>query len=381
MIEALGSTASIQNELEQIHRNLKSQLDGINRIAVAVYDEQADNLKTFVHSTDGEPPFSHYEAKLAQVPSLRELAVARGFRIIDDLEASEHGHDGWHTHELLRRGYRSSCTTAFYEQDRLFGFLFFDSRDAGYFSSHVVRHLSVYTQLIALLIIHELSRVAVLRSAIDVARKMSHTRNEETGSHLDRMARYARIIARALASDYPSYQIDDEFIEFVFLYAPLHDVGKIAIPERILLKPGRLSPGEYEVMKKHVAAGMDIVETIATGFHVGRTQHVEVLRNIVRYHHEAYDGSGYLSGRRGDEIPLEARIVTVADVFDALTTRRCYKRAWPNDKAFALMEKLAGRRFDPDCVEALFANRSKVEAIQQKFRFGGGSHDGSPEDL
>ena len=380
MIEAFSETVPIQNQLQEIHQNLKAELAGIGGIAVAIYDEQTDVLRTFVHSSEGEPPFSHYEARLEQVPSLRELAQSGNFRIIDDLQELEEC-GGWHIHRLLRTGYRSSYTAPFYDHGRLFGFLFFDSREPCYFSERVMRHLLLYSHLISLLIIHEVSRVSAIRSAIDVARKMSLTHNEETGSHLDRMAHYARMITQALADRHPAYKISDEFVEFVFLYAPLHDVGKIAVPEHILLKPDKLSAEEFEVMKKHVVAGMEIVESIARGFHVGSGQHVEVLRNIVRYHHEAYDGSGYLSGRSGNEIPLEARIVTVADVFDALTTRRCYKDAWSNDEAFELMDVLAGRRFDPDCVAALCAHRSKVEEIQHQFRPNNILHEAYTEEL
>jgi response regulator RpfG family c-di-GMP phosphodiesterase len=134
-------------------------------------------------------------------------------------------------------------------------------------------------------------------------------------------------------------------------------------------------------MKTHVAAGMEIVESIAEGFHVGSGQHVDVLRNIVRFHHESFDGSGYLSGRRGTDIPLEARIVTVADVFDALTTERCYKSAWTNDAAFSLLDDLAGRRFDYDCVQALMANIDRVCAIQAQFRSNNAFHEAYTDDL
>lgn len=380
MIETMTDTVSIQNQLEDVHRNLKTELCGIGRIAVAIYDAQTDVLKTFVHSTDGEPPFSHYEAKLQQVPALRELAHSRSSRVIDDMHPLVDSGSA-HIHRLVQTGYRSSYTVPFYDHGRFFGFLFFDSRNQAYFSAPVLRHLSLYSHLISLLIINEVSRVSALRSAIEVARKMSHTHSEETGSHLDRMARYARLIAQALADGARADGIDDEFVEFVFLYAPLHDVGKIAVPDNILLKPEKLSADEFEIMKTHVAAGMDIVESIASGFHVGAGQHVQVLRNIVRYHHEAYDGTGYLSGRAGRDIPLEARIVTVADVFDALTTQRCYKSAWPNDDAFALMRGLSRRRFDPDCVAALIANRPKVEIIQQQFRSNNIFHEAYMDDL
>ena len=381
MIDILSDTVSIQGQLRDIHESLKTELPSITRVAVAIYDEQTDVLKTFVHSTDGEAPFSHYEAKLGEVPSLRDLATRGSGRIIDDLRPWESGSAvrSEHVRRLLQTGYRSTYTIPFYDHGVFFGFLFFDSLEPGYFSPCVIRHLSVYAHLISLLIVNEVSRVSALRSAILVARKMSHTHNEETGAHLDRMARFARLIAKTLAGADPD--IDDEFVEFVFLYAPLHDVGKIAVPDHILLKPAKLSADEFAIMKTHVAAGMEIVESIANGFHVGSGQHVDVLRNIVRFHHEAFDGSGYLSGRSGTEIPLEARIVTVADVFDALTTKRCYKTAWTNDAAFRLLVDYAGRRFDPHCVEALIANADKVGTIQAQFRSNNTFHEGYTADL
>ena len=380
MIDPLSDTVSIQGQLRSIHDGLRGDLPLINRVAVAIYDEQTDILKTFVHSTEGDPPFSHYEAKLEQVPSLRDLAERHSSRVIDELRVwngacirSEH------IRRLLQSGYRSTYTLPFYDHGDFFGFLFFDSSEPGYFSPPVTRHLSTYAHLISLLIINEVSRVAALRSAILVARKMSHTHNEETGTHLDRMARYSRLIAKSLAD--AGWGINDEFVEFIFLYAPLHDVGKIAVSDRILLKPAKLSADEYAIMKTHVSAGMEIVESIASGFHVGIGQHVDVLRNIVRFHHEAFDGSGYLSGRKGEDIPLEARIVAVADVFDALTTVRCYKHAWTNEAAFRLLTELAGRQFDPHCVEALTVNADKVPAIQAQFRSDNAFHEGYTAEL
>jgi HD-GYP domain-containing protein (c-di-GMP phosphodiesterase class II) len=376
----VANTASIEGQLRSIHDVLRVELPPISRVAVAIYDEQSDILKTFVHSTDGEAPFSHYEAKLEQVPSLRDLARRHSSRVIDELRLGENGDArSEHIRRLVQSGYRSTYTLPFYDHDAFFGFLFFDSMEPGYFSPQVVRHLSVYAHLISLLIINEVSRVAALRSAILVARKMSHTHNEETGAHLDRMARYSRLIAKALADT--DADINDEFVEFVFLYAPLHDVGKIAVPDHILLKPSRLSPAEHAIMKTHVSAGMEIVESIASSFHVGSGQHVDVLRNIVRFHHEAFDGSGYLSGRSGDDIPLEARIVAVADVFDALTTVRCYKTAWTNEAAYRLLRDLAGRQFDPHCVEALLASPDKVLAIQGQFASDNTFHEGYTAEL
>jgi HD-GYP domain-containing protein (c-di-GMP phosphodiesterase class II) len=372
--------SSVQAQLRTIHDNLKAELPEIGRIAVAIYDTHTDQLKTFVHSTDGVTPFSHYEAKLQAVPSLAELARTHAERVVSDLQQVP-GADSGHNRMLLESGYRSSYTVPFYDRGDLYGFLFFDSQRENYFSATVVRHLSVYAHLISLMIIHALAPAGVLRSVVDMAREISHFRDEETGAHLDRMARYSRLIAKTLADQDPADEIDDEFVEFVFLFAPLHDVGKIAIPDHILLKPGRLTREEFDIMKTHVAKGVAIVDRIAQNFGVGPAQHVDLMRNIVRFHHESFDGSGYLEHRRGEDIPLEARVVTVADVFDALTTTRPYKPAWSNDDAFALLEDRAGRAFDPACVAALTRCREAVETIQRRFRAANGFHEAYAEDI
>ena len=128
-------------------------------------------------------------------------------------------------------------------------------------------------------------------------------------------------------------------------------------------------------MKSHVAEGVSMIEAIVDSFGIGTAQHVDVLRNIVRFHHEWYDGSGYLQGLAGEAIPIEARIVAVADVFDALTTERPYKTAQSNTEAFAFLEEQAGGHFDPVCVEAMVAHRADVETIQRQFRAEAGFHE------
>lgn len=366
MIDFLDLDESIQDQLASVRRSLQDDLPGIDRISVAVYDSHTGVLKTFVHATTSAVPFSHYEARLADVPSLAELARTHQPRVVDDLAAKPLA-EGLHNQRLAASGYRSSFTAPFFDQGELFGFLFFDSMRPGYFSPAVVAHLSVYARLIALMIIHAMAPAGILRSAVVVAKEVSHMRDAETGAHLERMARYSRVIAKCLADVDPNDAIDDEFVEFVFLFAPLHDVGKIAIPDHILLKPGRLTPPEFEVMKTHVTKGVAIVDRIAESFGLSAAPHIEILRNIVRFHHESFDGNGYPNRCAGDAIPLEARIVTVADVFDALTSRRPYKEAWSIDDAFALLNERAGSAFDPACVAPLIGHRAEVVAIQERF--------------
>jgi HD-GYP domain-containing protein (c-di-GMP phosphodiesterase class II) len=148
---------------------------------------------------------------------------------------------------------------------------------------------------------------------------------------------------------------------------PLDDVGKIAIPDRVLLNPGVLTGSEFELMKTHATRGARIVEDIVRNFRLGSFPFMDMLRAIVELHHEAMDGTGYPRGLKDTQIPIEARIVAVADVFDALASRRSYKEAWSNDRVFAALQALARLKLDRDCVRALEARRSELEEIQATF--------------
>jgi HD-GYP domain-containing protein (c-di-GMP phosphodiesterase class II) len=152
------------------------------------------------------------------------------------------------------------------------------------------------------------------------------------------------------------------------MFAPLHDIGKVAIPDEILLKKGELSDDETRIMQTHSRVGREMIDEIVNNFGLGSIENVDILRNIAEYHHEAVNGSGYPDQLSNGNIPLEARIVAVADVFDALTSNRPYKEAWSNDEAFAMLQQLAGEKLDADCVKALIDNRDTVEDIQRRFQ-------------
>jgi HD-GYP domain-containing protein (c-di-GMP phosphodiesterase class II) len=224
--------------------------------------------------------------------------------------------------------------------------------------------------------------VRTLRSALHVASRLSHERDPETGAHLDRMSRYARVLAAELAAD---RGLPDEFVEFLFLFAPIHDIGKVAIPDRVLLKKGRLTEEEFEVMKTHVSRGLAIVDDVLAHLGMDDIPQAGLLRNVVRYHHECVDGSGYPDGLAGGAIPLEARIVAVADVFDALTSERPYKSAWSEGEAIGYLRERAGSQFDPSCVDVLIERLDEVRAIRTRFpdeeRWGRQSREGYSLDL
>jgi HD-GYP domain-containing protein (c-di-GMP phosphodiesterase class II) len=357
---------SFQNQIRDVHASLREELPGVRRIGVAIYDAETDRLRTFFHSTEGHPPFTLYEVRLADVPSLVELAEGHSDRVLADL-ATLADSPSSHSRLLLESGYRSSYTRPFFQNERLRGFVFFDSDRTSYFQPRVLRHLAVYAHLVSLIVLEALGPADLMRSAVDVAREMSHLRDQETGAHLDRVARFARLVATEVASREGR---DDEFVEFVFLFAPLHDLGKIAIPDNVLLKADRLSEEESRLMRTHVERGLRLVDSMARAFGFDASPHLDILRNIVASHHERFDGSGYPLGLAGRGIPLEARIVAVADVFDALTTERPYKHAWSNEEALAFLQDPASPRFDADCVHALAIARNELAAIQQRFPRG-----------
>ena len=178
-------------------------------------------------------------------------------------------------------------------------------------------------------------------------------KDEETGAHIQRMSLYSEAIARSLG-------LNETTTENILLAAPMHDIGKISIPDHILLKPGKLDADEWEIMKQHTVVGAKIL--------VGSNSEIIKLGAIIaRYHHEKWDGSGYPDGLKGDQIPISARIVAVADVFDALLSERPYKKPFSEEKTFSIIKEGKGNHFDPDVVDAFFAVQEEILAIKQKY--------------
>ncbi|MDT0136698.1 two-component system response regulator [Acidovorax sp. PRC11] len=178
-------------------------------------------------------------------------------------------------------------------------------------------------------------------------------KDNETGMHVIRMSHYAQLLALAVG-------MGDAWAEDLLHAAPMHDVGKIGIPDAVLLKPGKLDAEEWAVMRRHPKIGAEII-----GEHAGGV--LCVARQIALTHHEKWDGSGYPEGLAGEAIPLAARIVAIADVFDALTTRRPYKEAWSMETAFCHLRSESGRHFDPALVEPFIALEPEIRAVRERW--------------
>ena len=189
-------------------------------------------------------------------------------------------------------------------------------------------------------------------------------RDMETGEHISRTSAYVKALAE-YARDEGVYAdaLDDEFISMLYTLAPMHDIGKIVVPDSILKKPGKLTPEEFEHMKHHAAVGGSVVREVLNG--IADVKYQDFASEIATYHHERWDGSGYPYGLKGDETPLSARIMAIADVFDALISNRCYKKAMPTDEAFEVIRKEAGSHFDPKLAEVFLKHRADFEAISK----------------
>ena len=187
------------------------------------------------------------------------------------------------------------------------------------------------------------------------------SRDIDTGGHIARTAKYAKMIAENAAKDgVYADEIDDHFIELIYILAPMHDVGKIVVPDDILKKPGRLNEEEYHVMKKHAAAGGREIHKILNG--IADDEYIRMACDIATYHHEKWNGKGYPEGLSGEDIPLCARIMAIADVFDALISERCYKKPIPVNEALDVIREEAGEHFDPKLVDVFLRHYDRLDA-------------------
>jgi putative two-component system response regulator len=192
--------------------------------------------------------------------------------------------------------------------------------------------------------------------------KLAEARDPETGAHLERMREYSRVLAQHITQS-PRHraEVDGDFAQLLYMTSPLHDIGKVGIPDNVLLKPGPLTREEFEIMKQHAVIGGTTLEAAVQAH--PHAKYLQMARDIAFTHHEKFDGSGYPYGLRGEAIPLCGRIVALSDVYDALTTARVYKPAYSHDVAKNIIFEGKGKHFDPEIVEAFEANEDRFIEI------------------
>ena len=363
ILSGLHDQTNLSDKLQSLLEFIKQRHHFINRIAVARYDETTDILKTYVHATDGNNPLPLYQAKLAESESLTEIMKERKPRVLNNMNplsllSSEH------SKKVTEIGFQSSYTVPMFQSDQFLGFVFFNSKILNVMERNVVTDLSIIAHLINVLVVNELTFIKTTKGVSHSFATLASYRDLETGQHLIRVSHFSRIIARGIAQE---YGLSDEYVEQLFTFAPLHDIGKISVEDAILCKPGKLTEAEYAKMQTHTTKGREIIINLQENLDLLSPQSCEVLQNIVCHHHEAWDGSGYPDKLVGDAIPLEARIISVADVFDALTSKRVYKERWSFDKAMDYMLDKRGVQFDPECIDKFLQNPDELKSIVEDF--------------
>ena len=257
-----------------------------------------------------------------------------------------------------------------------------DRQDGRPFDAHELEYLDLVCNMTASALEQVQAGLAQKRAHAAIVTglaKLAEHRDTETGNHLERVTRYALVLAEELrrTGRYGS-KIDDQFIEDLNQAMPLHDIGKVAVSDAILLKPGRLTNDEFEAMKRHAEVGATAIQSVIdqspdAGF-------LTMAREIAHCHHERCDGAGYPGGVSGDEIPLPARIAAVADVYDALTTKRPYKEAFPHARSVEIIREGAGAHFDPDVVNAFLARQQEFAETAAKLSDPVKRHDDGRAD-
>lgn len=195
---------------------------------------------------------------------------------------------------------------------------------------------------------------------------LAETRDNETGHHIRRTQYYIRELAQTLRHNPRFAMLDDKTIDLIYKSAPLHDIGKVGVPDRILLKPGRLTPEEFEEMKRHTIYGRDTLQAAEKTLG-SEESFLSLAKEIAHYHHEKWDGSGYPEGLAGEDIPATARLMALVDVYDALISRRPYKEPIPHDKASEIIVNGKGSHFDPDVVDAFLAIQDFFADVAERY--------------
>jgi HD-GYP domain-containing protein (c-di-GMP phosphodiesterase class II) len=358
-LDVLLKLGPLTPKLQVIHTLVKRRFNFVDRIAVVLFDDYSSNLKTFISTNAKDDPLVRYEFSLAQARSLLETMV-KGPRVVNDLSVFSKGaHE--HTRRIQEFGFQASYTVPLFYDHVFRGFIFMNSNQKDCFSEEIVEEIDVYCHLISSAIERDISGIRTLNGALNLAAEFLRIQNTETESRMGRMTRITRLILEELVAA-GKCKFDDEGIERLSRYAAFHDIGKVAVPESILMKPERLSMQEFAIASTHTERGLEIIDSIVKNFNLKSMSGIEVLRNIVLSHHERIDGSGYPFRLREEQIPIEARIVAVADIYDALTSNRPYRSAFTSEEAFALLHENA-RKLDADCLAALVRGREKLEAL------------------
>jgi HD-GYP domain-containing protein (c-di-GMP phosphodiesterase class II) len=367
LIENINNSSSFMETLRFIETAFSSFVP-YNYIGIALINEDRQELQASYGVPDktivGLPDNIMGMRWRISETSLGKLLETGEARIINDLEEYTMGRElKPYNRALLDAGIRASITLPLKVSGRPVGVIFFSSNRKNVYHDGHLNFLNTLANSIAISFSQNIVKNDILFSGILALAKLAEARDENTGEHLIRMGRYSRLIAELLYESKYSEEVTLEYVEMVERFSPLHDIGKVAISDRILLKPGKLTKEEFDEMKHHTVYGAEVLKIAEKNMGSTGKSWFGMGIEIAEGHHERWDGTGYPHGRRGKEIPLSARIVAVADVFDALTSRRPYKEAFDLNVAYDILMEGRGKHFDPDIIDLFMLNRDRIEKL------------------
>jgi len=372
LIENINNSSSFGEVLDFIFKNFSSYIP-YNHIGVAIVKGNGKILESIHGISDGSvkglPEALLNKGYEIKGSSLEKIFNTGEARIINDLhQYTEKNPPKEYTKIILAAGIRSSITLPLKVKNRNIGVIFFSSKDKNVYTQEHCEFLKVLANSIAITFEKNIFVDDLLYSSLLALAKLAEARDEDTADHLERMKKYARLISELLYTD-SSYRKDitPEYINAIERFSPMHDIGKVGIRDAILLKPGKLTSEEFEEMKLHAEFGAEVLRTAEKNIEKNGKSMFKLGIEIAEGHHEKWDGSGYPNGKAGEEIPLSARIVAVADVFDALTSRRPYKESFPFETSFNMIIEGSGKHFDPEIVRVFEKNKDKIYELYKSF--------------
>ncbi|GIC75502.1 HD domain-containing phosphohydrolase [Moritella sp. F3] len=339
--------------LDTLYNVAINNYQGLSRLSVImIKDNNASNyfVRDRLSATNNDELFTK---KMSQVGGIPMMIKSQSERIIDDLSNSNLNP---RTLFLLNCGHRSGFSYPLSFKGQVIAIVFFNASEVNFFAKRSIQKDMLFlATVIHSLMVRQFEKKQFIDISLAIALNMGHAKDPETQEHLNRMERYSSKLAYLLTV---KKEIDHEFIRRIETYAAFHDIGKYKIPDEILFSCEIFTPEERKVMNQHCVHGVDIIDDVLSHFPMNMryVEEYRFLKNIILHHHERFDGNGYPMGLKADAIPLEARIVMVADVFDALLSKRLYKQAWSIDEVVAYMAAHSGTMFDPDCVDALITH-------------------------
>lgn len=372
LIENINQNSSFNEILKFIYNSFSSYIP-YTYIGIALITDDGKCLKASYGFSSRKLP-GLPENILGKVTAISETSLVKvietGFpRIINDLEnyVSSRPYRVYNK-IILNAGIRASITLPLKLNNKPIGIIFFSSDKKNAYTEEHTKFLQTIANSIAIAFQKNIFIDELLYSSILALAKLAESRDEDTGEHLQRMKVYSRAIAQFLYEDSKyKNQITTEFIDNIEKFSPLHDIGKVGIRDNILLKPAKLTPEEFEEMKHHAIYGGQVLRAANENIAKNGKSVFKLGIEIAEGHHEKWDGTGYPYGKKGEDIPLSARIVAVADVFDALTSRRPYKEPFPLETAYDIIVRDSGKHFDPEIIKVLEKNKGRIIKIYNSF--------------